>query len=99
MINVVYASWGKTGETAETFVLLVEQLHVFSFRRHILSIKHRVIMVLMWFRCYSTCHMFSALLSALKPLTILLMKVTAKSMYNKDNISPVTPLYSYTGEC
>ena len=43
-----------TGETPGT---------LFSFRSYTLSIKHRVLLVLMWFLCYSTFHMFSALLN------------------------------------
>jgi len=43
-----------TGETPGTLS---------SFRSYTLSIKHRVLLVLMWFLCYSTFHMFSALLN------------------------------------
>ena len=48
----------------------VGQLHVCSFRRHTLSIKHRVMLVLMWFRCYSTNDMCSALFNIISVSTV-----------------------------
>jgi len=48
----------------------VGQLHVCSFRRHTLSIRHRVMLVLMWFRCYSTYHLFSALFNIISVSTV-----------------------------
>jgi len=34
----------------------------------------------------------------LEPSTVLLRKFTDQAMHNKNNISPVTPFDSYTGE-
>ena len=48
----------------------IGRLHVCPFRGHTLSIKHRVMLVLMWFRCYSTYHLFSALFNTISVSTV-----------------------------
>ena len=72
MINLLYASWFsllisakgrfrmvETPETLFYYLLKNYSVYVCPFRRHTLSINNRVMLVLMWFRCYNTYHRFS----------------------------------------
>ena len=56
-----YQFFEMTGETPETFLQLVPFLHIRTSHAHSLSPQNRILLVLLWLRCYNTYHMLSAL--------------------------------------